>query len=62
MKVTFLGTSSSKPTKDRNTTCMAVELHNNRFVLVDCGEGAQHQILKSKLKFNNLIKIFITHL
>ena len=62
MKLTFLGTAAGKPSKDRNVTSIAIELEDNEYILIDCGESTQHQILKSKLKFNKLNSIFITHL
>jgi len=30
--------------------------------MVDCGEGTQHQLLKTPMKLNRLNKLFITHL
>lgn len=62
MKITFLGTAAGKPTKDRNVTSIAIELDNYEYILIDCGEGTQQQILKSNLKFNKLNSIYITHL
>ena len=59
MQITFLGTASGKPTKKKNTTSIAVTLHDSNFILIDCGEGTQQQIMKSKLKFNNLILLMI---
>lgn len=65
--LTFLGTSSGIPTKDRNVSAIAVELmvtsHAKRhpWLLVDCGEGTQHQLLKSHLSPNDLFAILITH-
>lgn len=65
--LTFLGTSSGIPTKDRNVSAIAVELmattHAKRhpWLLVDCGEGTQHQLLKSHLSPNELVAILITH-
>lgn len=62
----FLGTSAGVPTAHRNVSALAVEfLHQERhqgWILVDCGEGTQHQLLKSKLKPKNLKAILITHL
>ena len=62
MKITFLGTASGKPSKYRNVTSIAIELDDSEYILIDCGEGTQSQILKSDLKFNKLASIYITHL
>jgi ribonuclease Z len=62
MKITFLGTAAGKPSKYRNVTSIALELENNDYILIDCGEATQHQIIKSKLKFTKLHSIYITHL
>lgn len=73
-KLTFLGTSSGMPTKYRNVSGLAVESinpylsgdkknsKNNRpWILIDCGEGTQHQLLKTKLSLHQLEAICITH-
>ncbi len=58
----FLGTSSGVPTKERNVTGIAVTLHESTsWVLVDCGEGTQHQVLESPLSLISLKAILITH-
>ena len=62
MNITFLGTASGKPSKYRNVTSIAIELDDSEYILIDCGEGTQNQILKSELKFNKLASIYITHL
>jgi len=62
MKITFLGTAAGKPAKYRNVTSLAIELENSDYILIDCGEATQHQIIKSKLKFGKLHSIYITHL
>jgi len=62
MKLYFLGTVSQKPSKTRNVTSIALILECMLFILFDCGEGTQHQILKSPLSLSNLHSIFITHL
>ncbi|MDO4897348.1 MAG: ribonuclease Z [Moraxella sp.] len=65
--LTFLGTSSGVPTHERNTSALAIECVVNpqgkrhAWILVDCGEGTQHQLLKSHLSPNNLSAILITH-
>jgi ribonuclease Z len=62
MEVTFLGTSSGTPTKNRNVTAISViESKGSDWYLIDCGEGTQHQILHTKLSLSSLRAIFITH-
>jgi ribonuclease Z len=63
MKLTFLGTSAGKPTKERNVTALALEFdQDNKWYLFDCGEATQHQILRTSLSIGKLCTIFITHL
>jgi ribonuclease Z len=58
----FLGTSSGVPTKERNVSGIALKLPETKsWILVDCGEGTQHQILNSPLSLLALKAIFITH-
>jgi len=62
-KIIFLGTSAGIPTKSRNVSALAIwPLNSKEWYLFDCGEGTQHQLLKSNLSPYNLSKIFITHL
>lgn len=63
MEVTFLGTSSGVPTRSRNVSSVALRLtQRGEIWLFDCGEGTQHQILRSDLKTSQLKKIFVTHM
>jgi len=63
LKLTFLGTSAGKPTKERNVSALGLEFdQDNKWYLFDCGEGTQRQILHSKLSLAKLNTIFITHL
>jgi len=63
VKLTFLGTSSATPTRKRNVSALALTfIQRGAWWLFDCGEGTQHQILRSPLKLGRLEKIFITHL
>ena len=63
MEITFLGTSSGVPTKSRNVSSVALKhTQKGEIWLFDCGEGTQHQILRSDLKTSQLKKIFITHM
>jgi len=62
-KIIFLGTSAGVPTRFRNVSALALQPENSKaWILFDCGEGTQHQILKSPLSAYNLSTIFITHL
>lgn len=62
MEFTFLGTASGLPTRQRNVTALAVCGKSNRnWVLVDCGEGTQQQLLKTPLSLIKLSAICITH-
>lgn len=63
MEITFLGTSSGVPTRSRNVSSVALRLNQRGEIwLFDCGEGTQHQFLRSELKVSQLRRIFITHL
>lgn len=62
-KIIFLGTSAGVPTRLRNVSALALQPENSKtWILFDCGEGTQHQILKSPLSAYHLSTIFITHL
>lgn len=62
MKITFLGTSASQPSLNRNTTSIALEFKTGEFIMVDCGEATLLQLMRSPLKFSRVHTIFITHL
>lgn len=64
MELIFLGTSAGRPTKDRNTTSIILNLMAERGTLwmFDCGEGTQQQVLKTDFNLARLELIFITHL
>ncbi len=38
-KVTFLGTGSSIPMTYRNVSCILVQVDEDNYVMLDCGEG-----------------------
>lgn len=61
MQLTFLGTSSGTPTKQRNVSALALQSTSRHWYLVDCGEATQHQLLRSSLSLRTLHSIFITH-
>ena len=60
-KLTILGCSSAIPTVDRNPTAQLLNV-NERFFLIDCGEGTQVQLRKYQLNFQRINHIFISHL
>jgi ribonuclease Z len=62
MQVEFLGTAAGKPSKKRNVTSIGVILEGGKYILIDCGEGTQRQIMNSNLKLSKLHSIYITHL
>jgi len=64
MEVYFLGTNAGIPTLQRNVTSIVLRLLEERrsIWMFDCGEGTQHQVLRSPLRLGKLEKLFITHL
>lgn len=51
------------PTRSRNVSSLALRLPQRAEIwLFDCGEGTQHQILRSDLKVSQITRIFITHM
>lgn len=63
LQITFLGTSSGVPTRSRNVSSIALRLPQRAEVwLFDCGEGTQHQILRSEVKISQITRIFVTHM
>jgi ribonuclease Z len=63
LQITFLGTSSGVPTRARNVSSVALRLPQRAEVwLFDCGEGTQHQFLRSEFKSSQIRRIFVTHM
>ena len=60
-KLTILGCNSAIPTIDKNPTAQLLNA-DERFFLIDCGEGTQIQLLKNKIKAQRINHIFISHL
>jgi ribonuclease Z len=59
MSLTFLGTAGSVPTARRATACFLVRRGGDK-LLIDCGEGAQRQMLRST-GLLDLDEIYLTH-
>lgn len=69
-ELTFLGTSSGVPTARRNVSGLAVSIlgksaqtgKSTPWILIDCGEATQHQLLSTPHKPSMLHAILITHM
>lgn len=64
MEIVFLGTGAGMPSKQRNTSSLILNLSAEQggYWMFDCGEAAQHQLLRTSIKPRKINKIFITHL
>jgi len=61
MHLTILGCYSATPRTFNNPTAQVLEI-NNQLFLIDCGEGTQVALRRSKVKFSRIKRIFISHL
>ncbi|MCL4152225.1 UNVERIFIED_CONTAM: hypothetical protein GTU68_040613, partial [Idotea baltica] len=61
MKINILGCYAATPRTLTNPTSQVLEIKDHLF-LIDCGEGTQVQLRKSKIKFSRINHIFISHL
>ena len=63
LQITFLGTVSGIPTKDRNHSAIIFEHYTDvkSTLLFDCGEGTQKQLIQSGISFMDIDNIFISH-
>lgn len=60
-QIDILGCGSATPTVRHQPSCQVVDFRD-RLMMIDCGEGAQLQFRRMKLKFSRLNHIFISHL
>jgi ribonuclease Z len=60
MRLTFLGTAGSWPTKERSASAIALDTERE-LVLLDCGEGTQRQFFQSSASFMRVRRVFLTH-
>ena len=60
-RVHILGCGSALPTLHHNASAQVIEIRGKLF-LVDCGEGTQVQLRRSRLRFTKISAVFITHL
>jgi ribonuclease Z len=61
VKWIVLGTSSGRPTLRRNVSAGALA-RDGEWLLFDCGEGTQYQLLRTDLRLSRLRYVFVTHL
>jgi len=63
MELCFFGTSAGMPTPHRNSAGVGLRFAQSRqWYLFDCGEGTQHQIMRSQYAMPRIAAIFISHL
>jgi ribonuclease Z len=66
--INFLGTASAQPGKDRNTSCILINIDSDTSIIFDCGEGSYGQLYrfcgpdKIAEELEKLKCIFVTHL
>jgi len=60
MRLTFLGTAGSWPTKERSASAIALDMEKE-LILLDCGEGTQRQFFQSSASFMRVRRVFVTH-
>ena len=59
--VNILGCGSALPTTKHLPSCQILDIRDKLY-MIDCGEGAQLQMRKMRIRFNRLTHIFISHL
>ena len=60
-EVTILGSNSASPVYNRNPTSQLLNC-NEKYYLIDCGEGTQQQLIRYGFKISKIDHIFISHL
>lgn len=60
-EITFLGTSASVPSRERNLSSIAIKREGD-LLLFDCAEGTQRQLMRFGLSYMKVKAIFISHL
>lgn len=60
-KLTILGSGGAIPTVQKKPTSQFLNIQD-RYFLIDCGEGTQIQLRRFKCKFQKIDNIFISHL
>lgn len=60
IEITFLGTGSMMPTKQRNHSAIVLA-YKTENILMDCGEGTQRQMRIAGIKPAKITRLLITH-
>ena len=60
LRVIFLGTGGSLPTRNRNPSAIMVN-RKGELLLFDCGEGTQQQMMRARTGMMSLSSIFVSH-
>lgn len=60
LKITFLGTAGSTPTKSKGLPSLAID-YNSEVFLFDCGEGTQRQMMQYSVNIARVKAVFLTH-
>ncbi|WP_048125511.1 ribonuclease Z [Methanosarcina lacustris] len=60
LRIIFLGTGGSLPTRNRNPSAVMVN-REGELILFDCGEGTQQQMMRAKTGMMSLSSIFVSH-
>ena len=60
MQITFLGTSSMVPTKERNQIAVFLS-YGSEGILFDCGEGTQRQFKIAGISLTKVTKVLVSH-
>lgn len=60
-RINILGCGSATPSTRHMPACQVIDFRD-KLMMIDCGEGAQLQMMRQHLKFSRLNNIFISHL
>lgn len=60
-QVNILGCGSATPSLRHQPSCQVIDFRDKLF-MIDCGEGAQLQLRRMRMKFSRIGHIFISHL
>ena len=60
-ELTILGCGSAVPTLQRNSAAQVLNVLE-RYFLIDCGEGTQHQLRRFQVPYSKIGHVFVSHL